>query len=156
MYCGSCLHDNTLVATLMNQGHDALLVPTYTPIRTDEVNVSQNKIFFGGINVYLEQKFSFFRKTPWFIDRLFNGRWLLQLAGKMATKTQAHELGELTISMLKGKDGYQNKEIDKLAGWLANDIKPEILNFTNVSAIGNDPRIKRTTTSSHRRHIAGR
>src|SRR5262249_49557851 len=36
MICGSCLHDNTLAAELIAQGHDALLIPTYTPIRTDE------------------------------------------------------------------------------------------------------------------------
>ncbi len=41
MFCGSCMHDNTLVAALARQGHDALLVPTYTPIRTDEEDVSQ-------------------------------------------------------------------------------------------------------------------
>ena len=56
MYCGSCMHDNTLVAALLAQGHDALLVPTYTPIRTDEDDVSQSRVFFGGINVYLQQK----------------------------------------------------------------------------------------------------
>ena len=37
MYCGSCMHDNTLAAALARLGHDALLVPTYTPIRTDEL-----------------------------------------------------------------------------------------------------------------------
>ena len=36
MYCGSCLHDNTLAAALMRLGEDVLLMPTYTPIRTDE------------------------------------------------------------------------------------------------------------------------
>ena len=27
MYCGSCLHGNTLAAALKRAGHDALLVP---------------------------------------------------------------------------------------------------------------------------------
>ena len=36
MYCGSCLHDNTLAAALLDLGEDVLLVPTYTPLRTDE------------------------------------------------------------------------------------------------------------------------
>jgi len=52
MYCGSCLHDNTLVAALIAQGHDAILIPTYTPIRTDEADVSQKRVFLGGINVF--------------------------------------------------------------------------------------------------------
>ena len=34
MFCGSCMRDNTLVAALSELGHDALLIPTFTPIRT--------------------------------------------------------------------------------------------------------------------------
>ena len=43
MYCGSCMRDNTLAAALGKLGHEALLVPTYTPIRTDEEDV----VFLG-------------------------------------------------------------------------------------------------------------
>src|SRR5450631_3147654 len=76
MFCGSCMHDNTLVAELQRQGHDALLIPTYTPIRTDEVDVSQKRVFFGGINVFLQQKSALFRHTPRFLDRLLDANWL--------------------------------------------------------------------------------
>src|SRR5438270_13180390 len=71
MFCGSCLHDNTLVAELVRQGHDALLIPTYTPIRTDESDVSQKRVFFGGINVYLQQKLSLSDTLP----GCLTGRW---------------------------------------------------------------------------------
>src|SRR6266852_8463493 len=94
MYCGSCLHDNTLVAALAAQGHDALLVPTYTPIHTDEPDVSQTRIFFGGINVYLEQHIPLFRHTPLLIDRLFHAPRLLRWAGRFAAKTLAYDPGE--------------------------------------------------------------
>src|SRR5262249_58771514 len=50
MFCGSCMRDNTLVTALARLGHEALLIPTYTPIRTDEDDVSQKRILFGGIN----------------------------------------------------------------------------------------------------------
>jgi hypothetical protein len=40
MYCGSCLHDNALAAALTDAGWNVQLVPTYTPIRTDESDVS--------------------------------------------------------------------------------------------------------------------
>ena len=40
MYCGSCLHDNTLAAALQRLGHEVALIPTYTPVRTDEHDVS--------------------------------------------------------------------------------------------------------------------
>src|SRR5206468_435458 len=121
MFCGSCLHDNTLVSALIAQGHDALLVPTYTPIRTDETDVSRGPVFFGGVNVYLEQKVPLFRRTPWFLDRLLNARWLLRWVSRFAAKTRAEELGELALSMLRGQHGFQRKEIDKLVYWLEHD-----------------------------------
>ena len=136
MFCGSCLHDNTLVSALIDLGHDALLIPTYTPLTTDEDDVSQKRIFFGGINVYLQQKSALFRKTPWFLDRLLDGRRLLTWASGFAVKTKPEMLGELTVSMLKGEHGFQKKEIDKLVSWLAAEIKPQIMNLTNVLLSG--------------------
>ena len=61
MYCGSCLHDNTLARAMSSQGVDIQLIPTYTPIRTDEEDQSVDQVFFGGINVYLQQKIFLFR-----------------------------------------------------------------------------------------------
>jgi glycosyltransferase involved in cell wall biosynthesis len=136
MYCGSCLHDNTLVAALRAQGHDALLIPTYTPITTDEPDVSEKRVFFGGINVYLQQKFPLFRRTPWSFDRLLDWPSLLRWVSRYAVKTAAEELGELTLSMLRGDHGYQGKEIDKLLHWLEDDIRPQVVNLTNVLLSG--------------------
>src|SRR5271169_3700489 len=136
MYCGSCMRDNTLVAALVRQGHDALLVPTYTPIRTDEDDVSQSRVFFGGINVYLQQKIGLFRYTPWFLDRLLDFPGLLNWVSRFAVKTQAQDLADLTLSMLKGTHGHQSKEIAKLVRWLARDVKPHILNLTNALLSG--------------------
>src|SRR5262245_65320711 len=98
MICGSCLHDNTLAAELIAQGHDALLIPTYTPVRTDEDNVSQSRVFFGGINVYLQEKFSLFRHTPRWFDRLLDANWLLRGVSRFAMSTQAQQLGDLASS----------------------------------------------------------
>lgn len=143
MYCGSCIHDNTLVATLQAQGHDALLIPTYTPIRTDEVDVSQKRIFLGGINVYLQQKLALFRHTPWFFDRLLDANGLLRWVSRFAVKTQAEDLGALAVSVLEGEHGHQRKEVDKLVAWLAGDLKPDVVNLTNVLLSGIVPEIKR-------------
>ena len=67
MYCGSCLRDNALAAELIAQGHDVVLLPLYTPTLTDEPNVSADKVFFGGISVYLEQSSALFRGMPRFV-----------------------------------------------------------------------------------------
>src|SRR3954465_11537944 len=98
MYCGSCLHDNTLAAALLKLGEDVLLVPTYTPLRTDEENVSDGHLFFGGINVYLQQKSPVFRHTPWFLDSLLDRPGMLNWATRGGPSLEAERLGDLTVS----------------------------------------------------------
>ena len=143
MYCGSCMKDNTLAAALNAIGHDALLIPTYTPIRTDEEDVSQSRVFFGGINVFLQQYSWLFRHTPWLFDRLFDFPRLLRWVSRFAVSTKAEDLGGLTISMLRGSDGKQRKEVQKLVEWLATDFKPDVVLLTNVLLSGLVPELKR-------------
>jgi len=88
MYCGTCLQDNTLAAALRARGCDVLLVPLYTPIRTDETDVSLDRVFYGGINVYLQQKSALFRHTPWLFDRLLDLPALLRWATGRAVSNQ--------------------------------------------------------------------
>ena len=70
MYCGSCLRDNAFATELMARGHDVTLLPLYTPTSPDETNVSEKRVLFGGISIYLQQYVPLFRKTPRFLDRL--------------------------------------------------------------------------------------
>jgi glycosyltransferase involved in cell wall biosynthesis len=142
MYCGSCMRDNTLVAALAARGHDALLLPIYTPIRTDEDDVSVHRVFLGGINVYLQQKYSLFRHTPSFLDRLLDAPRLLRWVSRFAVKTQAERLGDLTLSVLRGEHGHQRKEVEKLIGWIA-EHKPEIINLSNIMLSGIAPELRR-------------
>src|SRR5271155_218426 len=114
MLCGSCLHDNTLAAALLEAGHDTLLVPTYTPIRTDEEDVSLPRVFFGGINVYLQQKLPLFRHPPWMFDALLDQPDLIRFATRIGPSVDAEKLGDLAVSMLEGEHGHQRKELDKL------------------------------------------
>jgi glycosyltransferase involved in cell wall biosynthesis len=142
MYCGSCMKDNTLVAALGRLGHDALLIPTYTPIRTDEEDVSHSRVFLGGINVYLQQKSWLFRHTPRFLDRLLDIRRLLNWVSPLAQRTRTDRLGGMAISVLQGHEGKQRKEIDKLVDWLAKEYKPDIVLLTNVLISGLVPALK--------------
>ncbi len=136
MYCGSCLHDNTLASALLSAGDDVLLVPMYTPIRTDEQDVSHPRIFLGGINVALQQQWSVFRHTPWWLDRLLDRPALLRWLSGRAAGTDPGRLGALTVSVLKGLDGYQRKEIEKLIYWLRRDVRPDIVHLSNCLLAG--------------------
>lgn len=142
MFCGSCMRDNTLAAALIGLGHDALLVPTYTPITVDEPDQSGSRVFLGGVNVYLQQKSWLFRQTPRFLDALFNGRRFLRWVGRFAGSTDYSKLGGLTISMLRGRDGKQRKEVAKLVDWLRNDLRPDVILLTNALLSGVAPALR--------------
>ena len=142
MFCGSCIRDNALAAALMRLGIDVQLVPTYTPIRTDERNVSIDRLFLGGINVYLQQKFPFFRHLPRLLDRPLNSRWLVERVSSRGIETDAAQLGELTLSMLRGEAGHQRKEIQRLLDYLEHQ-RPHLVNLTNCLIAGFLPALKR-------------
>src|SRR5262249_19685468 len=42
-----------------------------------------------------------------------------------------HVLGAMTVSMLRGEDGYRRKDIGKLTRWLAGEPAPEIVTLPN-------------------------
>jgi glycosyltransferase involved in cell wall biosynthesis len=136
MYCGSCLRDNALGAELKRQGHDVILMPLYTPTRTDEANVSDSRVFMNGITVCLEQQSAFFRKTRWLLDRVWDAPWMIRLASKTSIAVDPRVLGEMTVSVLRGEDGYQRKDIGKLTNWLAGESKPDIVTLPNCLLSG--------------------
>ena len=142
MYCGSCIRDNTLAKSLRQLGHDVLLVPLYTPPRTDEPSVSERRVFFGGISVYLEQYSRLFRGTPWLIDRLWEAPWLLRAVSQRGVQTQPEQLGELTVSVLEGVHGRQRKEVDKLVHWLRSELRPDVIDISNSMLISLAPALK--------------
>ena len=136
MYCGTCIHDNTLAAALQRKGHDVALIPTYTPIRTDEADVSIDRVFYGGINVYLQQKSALFRHTPWMLDRLLDIPSLLNGLSRLSASTSAKDLGSLTVSVLQGEEGQQKKELAKLVKWLRDSYRPDLVQLTNSMFVG--------------------
>ena len=127
MYCGSCMRDNALARTLMKQGHQVTLVPMYTPTKTDTQNVSGERVFFGGISVWLQQHVPLFRHLPAWADKLFDATWVLRMATQRSIEVDPRTLGEMTVSTLKGEGGFQRKEICKLIDWLKTEPKPDII-----------------------------
>jgi glycosyltransferase involved in cell wall biosynthesis len=137
MYCGGCFRDNALVAALRRLGHDTLMVPLYLPLTLDDADQSKGTpVFFSGLNVYLEQRSAFFRRAPQWLNRMMSGRLLLKALGRSAAKTRPAEAGEMTLSMLRGEDGYQARELEALIAWLKSQVKPDVICLSNALLIG--------------------
>jgi len=131
MYCGSCARDNSLAAELLSRGHDVTLVPVYTPTRTDEPNLSRDRVLFSGISVCLQQSAGFFRKTPRFLDGLWDSPWFIQKFAGRSVSVNPRMLGDLTLSMLRGEEGLLKKEYGKLLDWVAAEPLPDVINLPN-------------------------
>ena len=147
--CGSCLHDNALVRGLRARGCDAILVPAYVPTTTDEDNVAIDRIVMGGVNVWLEEHVPLFRQMPRFLDsilgRLLDSRWLLVWLSSRTGSTRPADLGPLTASTLAGEQGHQRKEVEKLAAWLAAEVRPDVVHLSNALLVGLARRVKQAT-----------
>ncbi len=143
-YCQNCLRDYGLVRELKRQGHDVLMLPLYLPPFGDDVDTEgSSPVFFGGVNVYLRERFPLFRRTPGWIDRLFDSSWLLKLAASQEGSTNAAQLGPMTLSMLEGRNGNQQKGYERIVEWLSCHERPEIIHISNALLLGLAPEIKR-------------
>jgi glycosyltransferase involved in cell wall biosynthesis len=143
MYCGSCLRDNTLAASLLDAGHEMTLIPTYTPARSEGRDVSLERIYMGGINVFLQEHVPFFRTLPRALTRWLDSPAVLRLATRGGVSVDPHELGRLTVSMLRGADGAQRGPVMELVEFLADGVAPEIVGLPNSLLIALAPAIKR-------------
>ncbi|NBP88932.1 MAG: hypothetical protein EBU59_10600 [Planctomycetia bacterium] len=121
--CGSCLHDNTLVRALRKRIAEPLVV-------------------MGGINVFLQQAVPFFRHTPRWLDRLLDHPRLLRWLSRLTGQTRPADLGPLTVSSLQGEQGHQHKEVNRLADWLAEVIRPDVVHLSNALLLGVARRIR--------------
>jgi len=147
-HCGTCLRDQALAKELRRLGHDVLFVPLYLPPTLDIADENTSAVYMGGINVYLQHAVPAFRKTPRWIDKVFDSPLALASAAKRAGMTQAKDLGPMTLTMLKGEDGHQVKELDRLAAWLRDDVHPDVVLLSNILLVGIARRLRDITKAA--------
>jgi len=135
-YCGNCLRDSTYVQALRKEGIDALKIPMYLPIFSDEHDLSDIPVFYGAISLYLKHKYPILRKAPAWFDKILNSGLSLKFAAKMSGSTRAHGLEDMTISMLLGEQGGQKEELDKMVDWIAEHCKADVIHLSNALLIG--------------------
>ena len=132
MFCGSCMHDNTLARALIAGGHEAVLVPCYTPIRVDEANVSDSRVFLGGVNLYLDHLVPLWRRMPRRVRGLLDRPSVLRLVTRLSSSSDAAALGELTIELLRGDHGPLAAELPPLVEYLTGELRPDAILFSNA------------------------
>lgn len=131
MFCGSCMHDNTWARALRQAGHDAVLLPLYTPLTLDEESLSDQRVYVGGINVYLDARFPWWRRLPGALKRWLDAPWILRLASGRNVSNSAAELGDLTLSLLQGDHGPHREALAELNRHLV-ELRPDVVCFSNL------------------------
>ena len=142
MLCGACMHDNTLAGALMRQGHDVNLIPIYTPMRTDEEDFSGTEVFFGAINVFLNQRSRLFRSLPSAMTHFLDRPGLLRRVATADAKIDASQMGALTVSMLQGEDGAQARALEELVAALRDHGRPDVVHLSNSLLLGMAHRLR--------------
>ena len=135
MYCGSCMHDNTLARALMQLGVGRSVGPHVHPDPDRRDDVTIDRVFFGGINVYLQQKSACFRQLPPWLDRFLDRPALLRWIGSRGVQTSARQLGELAVSMLRLGRAFNGKRSARCAGGCAAS-PARVVVLTNVLVAG--------------------
>jgi len=129
------MHGNTLAAALRKAGADVILAPVYTPLRTDEENISIDRLAMGGINVYLDESLPLWGWMPSLVRRQLDRPTLVSWAARFGS-TRPQHLGRLTLAMFRGEDGPMKIEIQKLIDWLQAEVRPDIVHLSNVMLAG--------------------
>ena len=142
MFCGSCMHDNTLARALRAAGHEVTLIPLYTPIRVDELDVSEHRVFLGGVNVYLAGAWPWWSRVPRMLTSWLDAPALLRLVSRFAVSSDAKKLGALTVALLRGEHGPHRAAIQEFVQFIGRDLKPDVVLLSNALLGGVVPAIQ--------------
>lgn len=136
MYCGQCLQGNTLAAALREAGEEVFLVPAYTPLRTEEEDLSLDHVILGGVNVYLHQRLPICRWMPSALVRVLDSPRLLRWVSKRSGATDPAKLGPLAVSMLHGDEGPQRRVVQAAVRWLGQALRPDVVHLSTALLAG--------------------
>lgn len=134
MFCGSCMRDNALATALLERGVDVVQVPAFSPIRTEERDVSQRRVVLGGVNVYLEHRWPNLN-LPRPVRRLLDSPGLLGALSGPALQKRRSDDGEVALSLLRGEHGRHAAETEDVVSMLIG-LQPDLVAVTNLLICG--------------------
>ena len=78
-YCGNCAGSADMMQSFTGRDDQAVLVPMYMPFEADALTQPFHvPVFFGAVNVYLEEKFPLSKFMPRWLETAFNSETLLR------------------------------------------------------------------------------
>ncbi len=141
-YCGNCTRDKFLTQSLKRAGNDILMIPMYLPLTIDDCE-ADSPIFYGAVNIYLEQISPIFKFLPQWAKKLLDSDKILRFAAKQSGSTSASGNEAMTISMLRGEHGKQAHDLDILINWLKEHEKPDVVHLSNALLSGLAAKLKK-------------
>lgn len=143
-YCQNCVRDLSIARGLRALGVDVTLAPMYLPVDPGPAaDVRSAPVFYGAVNVWLEQQMPAFGRRWRRFFAWLDARPVLRFAAGRAGSTDARGLGAMTASMLRGEDGRQAAELDRLVEWLRADGAPDVVHLSNALLLGLARRLRR-------------
>ena len=141
-YCGNCTRDKFLTQSLKRAGNDILMIPMYLPLTIDDCE-ADSPIFYGAVNIYLEQISPIFKFLPQWAKKLLDSEKILRFAAKQSGSTSTSGNEAMTISMLRGEHGKQAHDLDILINWLKEHEKPDVVHLSNALLSGLAAKLKK-------------
>lgn len=150
-YCENCLRDAAVAEPLRLLGHTAVTVPLYLPsgasrpgaARTAAAGTGETPpVFFGAVRLYLRHRSRLFSHAPAWMGRILDSEALLRLAARRAGSTRSAGLEEMTLSLLEGESGSEAAEVERLAVWLRDVCRPDVVHLSNALLMGLARRIR--------------
>ena len=141
-YCRDCTRDKFLTQSLKHAGNDILMIPMYLPLTIDDCE-ADSPIFYGAVNIYLEQISPIFKFLPQWAKKLLDSDKILRFAAKQSGSTSASGNEAMTISMLRGEHGKQAHDLDILINWLKEHEKPDVVHLSNALLSGLAAKLKK-------------
>lgn len=142
-YCQNCMQNQSVFQAITAQGHTAVVAPMYIPVSWDLPMTIDNPVFYGAINVYLQEYAPISKHLPRWVQTLLNSKKLLQWIARKSGTTDPKGLEKMTISVMQGESGSQAEELNTLIQWLSNEVKPDVVHLSNALLIGLGAKIKK-------------
>jgi glycosyltransferase involved in cell wall biosynthesis len=143
-YCGNCQRDMLYLQSVKKHpGFSTTAIPLY--LLPDEVNTGdgfESEVFFGAVSMFLREKVSFLQHMPLFMDKLLDSTPMLRIAARQAGATRTEGFEETTLNMIRGDEKIHGREVERLARYLKQNTKPDLIHISNALIIGLSRQLK--------------